>query len=212
VAQGNGEWGLRSVHHTLSLPLLPPQREDPSHSAPAPTWGPSHGRQASTNCSSVSPSRGVQLFMNCPSMGPPWGHKPCQQTCSSVGSPLHRSTAPAGSQLQCGRSMGSQPPSGIHLLWHGVLPGLQVDICSTIDLHGLQGHSLPHHDLHLNAARKHDIIKLRCILCLLEFLIFASEIWHSIISNNFTGICLKHFYHMKLKDVHKEIVTIPNVP
>ena len=23
AAQGRGEWGLRSVHHTLSLPLLP---------------------------------------------------------------------------------------------------------------------------------------------------------------------------------------------
>ena len=44
--------------------------------------------------------------------------------------------------------MGSQPPSGIHLLWHGVLHGLQVDICSTMDLHGLQGDSLPHHGLH----------------------------------------------------------------
>ncbi|KAK4826200.1 hypothetical protein QYF61_006144 [Mycteria americana] len=44
--------------------------------------------------------------------------------------------------------MGSQPPLGIHLLWHGVLHGLQVDISSTINLHGLQGDSLPHHGLH----------------------------------------------------------------
>ncbi|KAK4830186.1 LOW QUALITY PROTEIN: hypothetical protein QYF61_009213 [Mycteria americana] len=36
----------------------------------------------------------------------------------------------------------------IHLLWRGVLHGLQVDICSTVDLHGLQGDSLPHHCLH----------------------------------------------------------------
>ncbi|KAK4827475.1 hypothetical protein QYF61_018711, partial [Mycteria americana] len=35
-----------------------------------------------------------------------------------------------------------------HLLQHGVLHGLQVDICSTVDLHGLQGDSLPHHGLH----------------------------------------------------------------
>jgi len=36
----------------------------------------------------------------------------------------------------------------IHLLQCGVLHGLlQVDICSTVDLHGLQGHSLPHHGL-----------------------------------------------------------------
>ena len=30
----------------------------------------------------------------------------------------------------------------------GVLHGLQVDICSTVDVHGLQGDSLPHHGLH----------------------------------------------------------------
>jgi len=34
VAQGDGEWGLWSVHHTLSLPLLPPQREDSSTLCP----------------------------------------------------------------------------------------------------------------------------------------------------------------------------------
>jgi len=34
---GGGEWGLQSVHHTLSLPILPPQGEDSSHSAPAPS-------------------------------------------------------------------------------------------------------------------------------------------------------------------------------
>jgi len=39
---------------------------------------------------------------------------------------------------------GLQLPSGhIHLLQHGVLPGLQVDICSTMELFGLQGDSLP---------------------------------------------------------------------
>jgi len=44
--------------------------------------------------------------------------------------------------------MGSQYPSGIHLLRRGVLHGLRVDICSTVDLYGLQGDSLPHHGLH----------------------------------------------------------------
>jgi len=81
--------------------------------------------------------------------------------CSSVGS-LPRETvlhellqlSPAyGVQsfrnrpLQFGTPMGSRPSSGIHLLLRGVLHGLQVDICSTVDLHGLQGHSLPHHGL-----------------------------------------------------------------
>jgi len=47
-----------------------------------------------------------------------------------------------------GLPTGSQPPLGIHLLWRGVFHGLQVEICSTVDLHGLQGHSLTHHGLH----------------------------------------------------------------
>jgi len=56
-------------------------------------------------------------------------------------------TSPATSLLQRRLSMGSQPASGIHLLWHGVCPGLQVEICSTVDLHQLRGNSLLHHDL-----------------------------------------------------------------
>ena len=39
--------------------------------------------------------------------------------------------------------MGSQPPSGIHLLQLGVSHSLQVDIYSIMDLHGLQEDSLP---------------------------------------------------------------------
>jgi len=53
-------------------------------------------------------------------MGPPWDHKPCQQTCSGMGSSLHGSAGPGRSLLQCGLPMGSQLPSGIHLLWLGV--------------------------------------------------------------------------------------------
>ncbi|KAK4810648.1 hypothetical protein QYF61_007385 [Mycteria americana] len=84
------------------------------------------------NFSNVGPSHGLQFFMN----------------CSSVGS-FHRVQSFRNGLLQCGLSMGSQLPSGhIHLLRHGVLYGLQEDICSTVDLHGLQGDSLPHHGLH----------------------------------------------------------------
>lgn len=36
--------------------------------------------------------------------------------------------------------MWSQPPSGIHLLWCGVLHKLQEALCSSMDLAGLQGH------------------------------------------------------------------------
>ncbi|KAM9639019.1 uncharacterized protein ACIBXB_013710 [Morphnus guianensis] len=162
AAQGDREWGSQSVHHTLSLPLHPLQGQDSSHSSPAPAWGPSHSRQSSTNFSNVGPSHGLQFFTNCSSMrpfhgvqsfrstlahcssvGPPQGHNSC-----SVGSSLPTSTGPARSLLQRGLPTGSQPPSGIPLLRCGVLHGLQVDICSTMDLPGLQGDSLPHHGLH----------------------------------------------------------------
>ncbi|KAM9662266.1 uncharacterized protein ACIBXB_013160 [Morphnus guianensis] len=162
--QGNlcsGAWSISSpsfftdlgvrrgrTHHTL--PLLqrgvPPTGDSPPRTSP--TWvlprGCSSSRTApawvlSTAC---SPSGA-----HCSSVGPPRGHKSCQKTCS-VGSSLHRSAAPARSLLQCGVPTGSQPPSGTHLLRRGVLHGLQVDICSTVDLHGLQGDSLPHHGLH----------------------------------------------------------------
>jgi len=53
-------------------------------------------------------------------VGSPWGHKPCQQTCSGMGSSLHGSAGPGRSLLQHGLPTGSQPPSGIHLLWRGV--------------------------------------------------------------------------------------------
>jgi len=44
----------------------------------------------------------------------------CQQTCSGVGSSLHRSAGPGSSLLQRRLPTGSQPPSGIHLLQCGV--------------------------------------------------------------------------------------------
>jgi len=136
------------VHHTLSLPLLPPQGRTP-HALPllqrgvppmgdsplrtAPAWVPSTGCSPSgTGCSSV---------------GPPQGHKFCQQTCSGMGFSLHGATGPGRSLLQHGLSMESQPPSGILLLKRKVFHGLQVEICSTMDLHGLQGQNLPHHGL-----------------------------------------------------------------
>jgi len=39
VAERNRDWGLWSVHDTLFLLLLPPQKEDSSHSFPAPVRG-----------------------------------------------------------------------------------------------------------------------------------------------------------------------------
>jgi len=52
---------------------------------------------------------------------------------------FHEPKGPARSLLQRGLSTGSQLPLGICLLRYGVLHRLQVDICSTMDLHGLQG-------------------------------------------------------------------------
>jgi len=104
-----------------------------SSSRTSPAWVLSMGcRPSGTGCSSV---------------GPPRGHQPCQQICSSVGSSLQGSAGPARSLLQYRVPKGSQPLSVIHLLWHGVLHGLSGDICSTVDLHGLQGDSLPHQGL-----------------------------------------------------------------
>ena len=85
------------------------------------------------------------------SVGPTWGHKPCQQTCSGVGSSLHESTGLALGSALVQISHGVTTSFGhLCLLWHGVLPVLQVDICSTMDLHGVQGDSLPHHGLLLH--------------------------------------------------------------
>ena len=103
--------------------------------------GPSQGLQFFMNFSNVGPSQGLQFFTNCSTMGPFPGLQSFRHRLLQCGSS-------AGSQvllenlLQRGVPTGSQPPSGIHLLQHGVLHGLQVDICSTVDLHGLQGDSL----------------------------------------------------------------------
>ena len=83
---------MRSVHHTLSLLLLPPQGEDSSHSSPAPAWGPSHGRQSSMNFSSVSPSHRLQFFTNCTSVGP-------FHEVQSFRNRLLQHGSPAGSQV-----------------------------------------------------------------------------------------------------------------
>jgi len=45
----------------------------------------------------------------------PQGHKPCQQTCSGMGSSLHGSTGPGSSLFHRGLPKQSQPLSGIHL-------------------------------------------------------------------------------------------------
>ena len=162
AVQGDGEWGLLSLCNTLSLLHLPPQGEDSSHSFPTPAWGPSHRRQSSTNFSNRSPSHGLQLLMNCSNVSlfhevpsfrnrllqrgsymdsqvlpanllhhwllSPWGNRSWQEPAPGWAS--HRITAPIGH---------------MHLLQCGGLHGLHVDICSTVDLCGLQVYSLPHY-------------------------------------------------------------------
>jgi len=139
---------VSSSHVVSAAPC--PSGDNSSHSAPAPAraWetvfhklsnaSPSHGLQLFTNCPSMGPSPRVQSFRNrLLQHGSPWGHQPCQQTCSGVGSSLPGS---AGSGRSLPLSTGSQLPSGIPLLqpW-GPFHGLQVEICSTVDLHGMQG-------------------------------------------------------------------------
>ena len=101
------------------------------------------------NCSSVGPFHRVQSFRNrLLQCGSPTGSQVLPANLLQCGLlSLHRATGPARSLLQHWLPMGSQPPLGIHLLWRGVLHRLQVDICSTVNLHGLQGDSLPHHGL-----------------------------------------------------------------
>lgn len=140
--------GLWSVHHRLwSVLLLPPHGEHSSHSCAASAWGPSQSKQPSMNLCSVSPSHRLQIFINFSSMGPFYRVQPFRTDCSDMGP--HRlinpgsTPAPPWSSLSMGQQgklpTGSQKPWDIPLLHHEVFHGLQVDICSTMLLHGLQG-------------------------------------------------------------------------
>lgn len=78
----------------------------------------------------------IPVGTNCSSAGCP-SHKSFQQICSTVGSHLHMSCQKPASAWA---SHGVPASFGhLHLLWHRVLHGLQVHICSSVDLHRLQG-------------------------------------------------------------------------
>jgi len=94
---------------------------------PCPSVGSLPQETVLHSCSSVSPFHGLQFSMS----------------CSGMGFSFHRATAPARSLLQRGLLTGSQPPLGIPLLQRKVFHGLQVGICSTVNLHGLQGQPAP---------------------------------------------------------------------
>jgi len=127
--------------------------------------GSSHGRQFSTNFSNVSPSHGLQLFTNCPRVGPSHGVQSFRNRLLQCGSPTGSQALPAnllwhGLLSPAVRRSWQEPAAAWALngvtasfrhppaLAWGPFHGLQVDICSTMDLHGLQGDSLPHHGLH----------------------------------------------------------------
>lgn len=75
---------------------------------------------------------------DCSSMGPLWSGESFQETYFSVNSALHGSIGPAKSLLKC------SPPTVTASFRHPsslVICGLQVHLCSSVDLHDLQGHS-----------------------------------------------------------------------
>lgn len=128
-----GKCRLQSVHHTSPLLLPSPQR----------------GLLTLFPCITMRSLLQETVFyelLQCESF--PWGAVDQEQTApacvphkitnpASKPSPLHQSRGPDRSLLP----MGSQPPSGIHLLQCGVLHRLQEDLCSTMDLPGLKGQS-----------------------------------------------------------------------
>jgi len=117
---------------------------------------PSHGLQLFTNCPSVGPSPGVQSFRNrLLQRGSPRGHKPCQQTCSGVGSSLSM-----GPQVLAGTCSSTGSPRGHSFLQAPTCFGMgSLPRAAGGDLlhHGppwAAGNNLPHHGLHHKLQRK----------------------------------------------------------
>ena len=113
------------------------------------SMSPSHGRRFFMTFSNASPSHRVRLFRDrLLQRGSPRGvtsptSKPAPAWASAL---VHRSCqelAPAWAAQGVTASFRH-----IHLLWCGVLHGLQVAIFLPVDLRGLQGDSLPQHGLH----------------------------------------------------------------
>jgi len=101
AVQGDGEWGLRSVHDTLPLPLLPPHTLRLRQRGPFP-WAAVFHEQLQHGVLPMGHSPSDTDFS---SVGPQWGHESCWKSCSSVGS-SPQATAPARGLLQCGLSTG----------------------------------------------------------------------------------------------------------
>lgn len=123
--QRDGEQGPWSVCNVFSAtPFF-------SYSSPPAVWGPSHRRQSFTNCSHVGSLLEVLPFMNSLLQNDySQDHRSCQQNFSSMGSSSEGCSS-------CQSPAPSLASSGIHLLQCGAVPGLQVDMCCSIDHHGL---------------------------------------------------------------------------
>jgi len=141
--RGQGMWAVISSSHVVTA------APSSSHSSLAPVWGSSHGRQFFMNCSSLGPSHGVQSFRNrLLQRESPTGSQALPANLLGVGllSPQVRRSwqEPAPAQAPHGVTASFRHPPA--LVW-GPFHGLQVDICSAVDLHGLQGDSLPYRGL-----------------------------------------------------------------
>jgi len=96
----------------LSVLLLPCQGENSSDSSPAPAWGPSHGRQSSTNLSNKNFSHRLKFFTIYVSVHPfytpsPWGAIPPEQAAPAW--VPHRVKSPASNP-----PAWSPPSSRVH--------------------------------------------------------------------------------------------------
>jgi len=128
--------GVQTVHHTLSLLLLPPQGEDSPCSSSAPVWVLPHRRQSSTNRSNMNPFHGLQFFTNCSSVGPCHGIQSFRNRLLQRGSPTGSQVLPTnllqGKFLSPWVHRSCQHPApawvshmvtdcfrSIHLLWCG---------------------------------------------------------------------------------------------
>ena len=126
VAQGDGEWGLRSVRHTLALQLRPPralplpQRGVPStgDGSPraAPVWGPYCGVQSLRNRllqrGSLMGSQALPANLLRRGLLSPQGHRSWQES------------------VLLWALRGVTASFRHPLLWCGVLSGLWVGVCS----------------------------------------------------------------------------------
>jgi len=85
----------------------------PSHSSPAPAWGPFHGLQFFMNFSNMGPSHGVQSFRNkVLQRGSPMGPQSCQELGPVWASHRAHPAAPAWCPpwAACGYLLHSGPP------------------------------------------------------------------------------------------------------